>query len=449
MQQSEPHPMSYQDVLAYLYKQLPMYHRIGKAAYKADLTNTLQLMELLGHPEKKIKCIHVAGTNGKGSASHMLASVLQSAGYKTGLYTSPHLLDFRERIRINGEMIPEELVVDFVHTYRTDFEKINLSFFEWTVGLCFAYFAEQEIDIAIIETGLGGRLDSTNVVTPLVSVITNIALDHTDLLGETIPLIAREKAGIVKNTIPVVIGERSHETDTVFLEKAARERSKITFAEDSFQVSCSNIPKDGFCDYHISPLRSGAAFSVRSPLTGQYQIQNLTTVLETLRVLSDKGFVADINAIKQGIESVCRLTGLMGRWQTLDHSPLTIADTGHNLHGINRVVESIQSCRFNKLHVVLGFVAGKQCKEAMEAFPLHASFYLTKPSVDRALPLDDLAPIAQELELNFSIYPDVEEAWLAAKKAASPEDMIFIGGSTFVVADALALKQKSAISLHS
>ncbi len=440
--------MSYQEVLAYLYSQLPMYHRIGKAAYKADLTNTLQLMEWLGHPEKKIKCIHVAGTNGKGSVSHMLASVLQSAGYKTGLYTSPHLLDFRERIRINGKMIPEETVVDFVHTYREVFQKIHLSFFEWTVGLCFAYFAKEEIDIAVIETGLGGRLDSTNVITPLVSVITNIGLDHTDLLGETIPLIAKEKAGIVKNTIPVVIGERSHETDTVFLEKAARERSKITFAEDSFQVATSNIPKEGFCEYRISPLRSGSSFTLRSPLIGHYQIQNLTTVLETLRILADKGFSADSTVVKQGIEGVCKQTGLMGRWQTLGHSPLTVADTGHNLHGITRVVESIQSCRYDRLHVVLGFVAGKQCKEVMEAFPLHARFYLTKPSVERALPLEDLAAEARELGLDFSVYPDVQEAWSAAKKAADSEDMIFIGGSTFVVADALALTQKNSLSLQ-
>jgi dihydrofolate synthase/folylpolyglutamate synthase len=438
---------AYEEVMSFLYSRLPMFHRVGKAAYKADLSNTLLLMDHLGHPEKKFVCIHVAGTNGKGSVSHMLASVLQEAGYKTGLYTSPHLLDFRERIRLNGQMIPRDYVVSFTNTHRTALSELQLSFFEWTVGLCFDYFASSKVDIAVIETGLGGRLDSTNVVTPLVSVITNIGMDHTDLLGETIPLIAREKAGIIKNAVPVVIGERSHETDTVFLEKAARERSRITFASDSYELSRIGNARGGYRSFRVNPLRSGSPFVIESPLTGSCQKNNITTVLEALRILAEKGTAVSNEHIVEGIKKVCEQTGLMGRWQTLEESPFTVADTGHNPPGIAQVVQSIEAHPHNKLHLVLGFVQGKDVFSMLAMFPPQAHFYFAKPSVERGLPGTELLPFADELQLSYSCFSDVASAWEAARASASPDDMIVIGGSTFVVADALSslqVKQQTA-----
>jgi len=403
--------MNYQKTLAYLFAQLPMYQRVGKAAYKVDLTNTYDLCKLLNNPENKFKSVHVAGTNGKGSTSHMLASILQEAGYKVGLYTSPHLKDFRERVKINGEMITEKEVISFVEKYKSDFEKMNLSFFEWTVGLAFDYFANQKVDIAIIETGLGGRLDSTNVVTPEVSVITNIGIDHTQFLGDTLGKIAVEKAGIIKPNVPVVIGETQKETTAIFQNKAEQGKSPIQFADALIKNT------------------------LQTDLKGVYQQKNIKTCLAVSNCLIDKGWRISKNNIEIGLQNVVKNTGLLGRWQVLSENPLTICDTGHNEEGVKELVGQIKNTAYNKLHFIFGAVNDKSIEKVLELLPKAALYYFCAAKIPRAMPVKELMKVAKQKGLNGMAYDSVETALSAAKANALGNDLIFIGGSTFVVAE--------------
>ena len=390
-----------------------MYQRIGAAAYKVDVSNTLKLMAHLKEPQSSFKSVHVAGTNGKGSTSHMLASVLQDAGYKVGLYTSPHLKDFRERIKLNGKMMPEQKVVDFVENHRSFFEENQLSFFEMTVGLAFDYFKNEKVDIAIIEVGLGGRLDSTNVINPEVSVITNIGLDHTQFLGTTLAEIASEKAGIIKSKIPVVIGEAKPETTAVFIDKARKEKSPILFVEEE------ELPE------------------FKTDLLGNYQIKNYKTAYATLGVLKQKGWGISNKNIENGFLNVAKNTGLQGRWQLLNKSPKVICDTAHNIEGLSLVLNQLKKEDFDKMHIVLGVVADKNLDAILPLFPKNAIYYFCKPSVIRGLAVAKLQQKARAYELIGVSYVSVSEAYKSAMTAAKTKDLIFIGGSTFVVAEIL------------
>lgn len=405
--------MTYQQTLDYLFSQLPMFQRVGASAYKADLKNTIELCNLLDNPQNKFKSIHIAGTNGKGSTSHMLSSILQEAGYKVGLYTSPHLVDFRERIKINGVMIPEESVIDFVKKHKTDFEKINLSFFEWTVGLAFDYFSNQKIDIAVVETGLGGRLDSTNIIYPEISIITNIAKDHMQFLGDTIEKIAIEKAGIIKHKVPIVIGETQKEIEQVFISSAKKSNSNIYFADQ--------IIKEVYdCD-----------------LKGNYQKKNIKTVFASIIQLQQKGYHVTEQNIKMGLLNVVKNTGLMGRWQTLGENPQIICDTGHNEAGIKEVVNQLQTLTYNKLHFILGAVNDKEIDSILKLLPEHALYYFCQAKIPRALNVLELKNKAVGYNLKGNSYDSVNSAYKSAKKIAQIDDLIFIGGSTFVVAEVL------------
>lgn len=390
-----------------------MYQRVGQSAYKADLTATINLANYLNNPEKSFKSVHVAGTNGKGSTSHMLASVFQEAGYKTGLYTSPHLKDFRERIKINGEMIPKKNVSEFVEKHKAYFEKNQLSFFEMTVGLAFDYFRKEKVDIAIIEVGMGGRLDSTNIITPEVSVITNIGLDHTQFLGTTLEEIAAEKGGIIKEGIPIISGETLPETRPVFEKIASERNSKIIFAEI---IDSSNYTSD---------------------LKGSYQKKNIKTVLATLNVLRENGWKISEENIKNGILNTIKNTGLMGRWQILRKNPKAICDTGHNKDGLQLVMEQLKSERFEKLHIVLGVVNDKDLDSVLPLFPKNATYYFCKPNIPRGLEASLLLTKARGFGLVGEEYISVKKAYFAAIQAASENDLIFVGGSTFVVAEVL------------
>ena len=390
-----------------------MYQRIGAAAYKVDVSNTLKLMAHLKKPQSSFKSVHVAGTNGKGSTSHMLASVLQDAGYKVGLYTSPHLKDFRERIKLNGKMIPEQKVVDFVENHRSFFEENQLSFFEMTVGLAFDYFKNEKVDIAIIEVGLGGRLDSTNVINPEVSVITNIGLDHTQFLGTTLAEIASEKAGIIKSKIPVVIGEAKPETTAVFIDKARKEKSPILFVEEE------ELPE------------------FKTDLLGNYQIKNYKTAYATLGVLKQKGWGISNKNIENGFLNVAKNTGLQGRWQLLNKSPKVICDTAHNIEGLSLVLNQLKKEDFDQIHIVLGVVADKNLDAILPLFPKNAIYYFCKPAVIRGLAEAKLQQKARAYELIGASYVSVSEAYKSAMTAAKAKDLIFIGGSTFVVAEIL------------
>ncbi|MCB9360654.1 MAG: bifunctional folylpolyglutamate synthase/dihydrofolate synthase [Flavobacteriales bacterium] len=403
--------MTYQETLDYLFSQLPMYQRIGDVAYKVDLENTIQLCNLLNNPQENFKSVHVAGTNGKGSTSHMLASIMQDAGYKVGLYTSPHLKDFRERIKINGEMISETDVIRFIDIHKSSFEQINLSFFEWTVGLAFHYFSDNKVDIAIIETGLGGRLDSTNIVLPEVSVITNIGLDHTQFLGNTLPKIAAEKAGIIKHNIPVIIGETQDEIQQVFIDKASEVNTTISFADKQIQES---LPTD---------------------LKGQYQKKNVKTVLATINVLQGKGWSIDDSNIAKGLLNTEKNTGLLGRWQTLSNNPLVICDTGHNESGIKEIVAQLNALTYNQLHFVFGAVNDKSIDKILDLLPKGAIYYLCQADIPRALAIDDLELIFKQKEMNYIKCGKVQVALNEAKNQANDNDLIFVAGSTFVVAE--------------
>ena len=402
--------MTYQETTAWLFSQLPMFQMQGASAYKKDLTNTLLLVEHLQHPESKFKSIHVAGTNGKGSTSSMIASILQEAGYKVGLYTSPHLKDFRERIRINGEMISEDFVVDFVAQSKTFFEANQLSFFEMTVGLAFDYFAKEQVDVAVIEVGMGGRLDSTNVITPLVSVITNIGFDHTQFLGDTLPKIAAEKAGIIKSNVPVVIGEYSEETKPIFIAKAKLENAPIYFAQDNLEVA-----------YECA-------------LLGDYQVHNKKTVLQAIELLQSQ-FDIDEKHIKLGLKNVIQNTGLLGRWQILKQKPFAVCDTAHNSHGLKIVLNQIQKHQFETLHIVLGVVNDKDLDSILPLFPKNANYYFCKPNVPRGLDAEILKQKAIDFSLFGKVFNSVSEAYDEAINSAKDSDFIYIGGSTFVVAE--------------
>ena len=406
--------MNYAETLDWMFNQLPMYQTQGASAYKKDLTNTIRLMDYLNHPETSSKTIHVAGTNGKGSTSHLLASVLQEAGYKVGLYTSPHLKDFRERIKINGADIPEEFVCDFINKHKSFFEQNQLSFFEMTVGLAFDYFAKEKVDIAIIEVGLGGRLDSTNIITPLVSVITNIGLDHTQFLGNTLELIAGEKAGIIKRNIPVVIGEYTSETKPVFIAKAKQENAAIYFASDLIHETYP------------------------SALIGDYQVHNKKTVLQTIKILQEvSDFKISEENCKSGFLNVIEKTHLQGRWQVLQNNPKVICDTAHNKDGLKITLNQLQKEAFSKLHIVLGVVNDKDLDEILPLFPKNAIYYFSKPDNFRGLDPAILQQKAKDFELIGAVYNSVVNAYEKALQDATPDDVIYVGGSTFVVAEIL------------
>lgn len=426
--------MNYQQTIDYLFSQLPAFHRVGKAAYKANLDNTLALDEYLGYPHKSFKSIHIAGTNGKGSTSHMLASVLAKAGYKVGLYTSPHLRDFRERIRINGVMISEEEVINFVAKHKAIFEKVKPSFFEMTVALAFDYFARLKVDVAVIEVGLGGRLDSTNIIAPELSVITNISYDHTDLLGDSLEKIAYEKAGIIKPFTPVVISQTQRETELVFEGKAKVTDSKIYFADQIYRVNKA----DENYNYQIFDIQknNGALFTnLKLDLLGEYQKKNILGVITSIDVLKKKGFKISKKNIRDGLSTVTTSTGLMGRWQKLQDNPLTICDTGHNVDGITQVLSQLLKVKRDKLHFVIGMVGDKDIDGVLSLLPKDAIYYFTKASIPRALNESALAERASAHNLTGKTFPTVQAALSAAKNSANPNDLIFIGGSTFIVAE--------------
>ncbi len=421
----------YHSTLDYLYKNLPMFQRVGAVAYKPDLSNTIRLCKALGNPQEKFKSIHIAGTNGKGSSSHMLAAMFQSAGYKTGLYTSPHLKEFTERIKINGTEITQRYVVDFVKRIKPEIEKIQPSFFEITVAMAFDYFASSRVDMAIIETGLGGRLDSTNVITPVLSLITNIGYDHMDLLGHTLPLIAKEKAGIIKAGVPVVISERQPETEKVFELQAKELNAPIVFAADRFSVRQKN--KTTLFDVydHDEILLS----DLNPELKGNYQRKNIPGVLMCAHQLQKLGIDLTTQNIRDGIEQVVSLTGLKGRWQKLGENPLVICDTGHNVDGLKEVVAQIRAQQYKRLFIVLGMVKDKDISNALRLLPQEAYYFFCQASIPRALDAEVLQTQAAEAGLHGEVVHDVNSAIAAAKSKANKEDFIFIGGSTFVVAD--------------
>lgn len=421
--------MTYAETLQYMFARLPMYQRIGGAAYKADLDNTITLCRNLGNPERNFAAVHVAGTNGKGSVSNLLASMLQEAGFKTGLYTSPHYRDFRERIRINGQEISEERVVAFIDQHRPMLEEIELSFFEMTVGMAFRYFADEQVDIAVVEVGMGGRLDSTNVITPLASVITNIGLDHTQFLGDTLAKIAVEKAGIIKQRVPVVIGETQQEIKAVFENIAHDHAAPITFADQNWKIVSDN-------QQQVNILFKNRPFlTTHLPLQGSYQHKNLRTALEAIRQLENTRFKIFKENIAAGIEKVVANTGIRGRWQVLSTQPLTIADSGHNAHGLQMVMDNINKTPYRELHMIIGVVNDKNLDAMMALLPKAAHYYFCKANIPRALPAEELALMATKWQLNGSAYPRVDAALQAARQKAHPDDLIFIGGSTFVVAE--------------
>jgi len=431
--------MNYQQTLEYLFSQLPMFQRIGSAAYKADLDNTIAICKLLGNPENKFKSIHVAGTNGKGSTSHMLASILQAAGLKVGLYTSPHLKDFRERIKIDNAFISEEHIVDFVEKYKDEFEKIQPSFFEMTVGLAFDYFANQKVDIAVIEVGLGGRLDSTNVITPQVSVITNISLDHTALLGKTIGKIAEEKAGIIKAGVPVIIGESEDHSKPVFEKKAKEQNTSIVFADEIYKPVNVRHSKNEKLFLKLDVEKNGepAYKNLESELLGLYQQKNIATVLCVTDVLNKNGYKLSEENIREGIKNAISNTGLLGRWQILSEQPLVIADIAHNEAGIEAVLNQIKHTPHEHLHFVLGMVSDKDISKILYMLPKTAKYYFCKADIPRALPAFELSLEAKKVGLNGDVYACVQDAFIAAKQNASATDLVFIGGSTFTVAEVL------------
>jgi dihydrofolate synthase/folylpolyglutamate synthase len=426
--------MNYQEIISYLFNQLPMFQRTGKAAYKANLDTTLALDAYFEHPHQNFKCIHVAGTNGKGSVSHTLASVLQSAGYKVGLYTSPHLRDFRERVKINGEMITENSVVDFVASHKHKFDELSPSFFEMTVALAFDYFAKEKVDIAVIEVGLGGRLDSTNIIDPILTVITNISFDHTSLLGNSIPVIAGEKAGIIKNEIPVVIGEKQDESQDIFIDRAKSLSAPILFAEDEFEVVNADL-HENYRHLVFKGVNSEKEISLKSDLLGIYQVKNIRTALVALSQLNQIGFNLSEEIIKDGISRIVEQTSLLGRWQRLCNSPRIICDTGHNVAGVFEILKQLNSLQFENLHMVIGMVDDKEIDEILSLLPKNAIYYFTKASIPRALNEEILKEIAEKFQLKGKTYKTVSDALNAAKKGVNYDDLIFVGGSTFVVAE--------------
>ena len=423
--------MNYEETLEYLYRQLPVFQQVGSAAYKPGLQNSEALDEYFGHPHRKFHTLHIAGTNGKGSVSHLLASILQLNGYKTGLYTSPHLVDFRERIRIDGQMIPRQEVIDFAEKHLAPTLHIHPSFFELTMMMAFDYFARQAVDAAVIEVGLGGRLDSTNIITPDLCVITNISYDHVQMLGHTLPQIAREKAGIIKHGIPVVIGEAQGEVKQVFIDKAREVDAPIFFAEE--------------CVHFDSARQSDRGWEFDSPeyphlfgeLGGLCQEKNAATVLTAVARLRELGYRITDQSVYEAFAHVTRLTGLMGRWQQLQASPRLICDTGHNTGGMQYIARQLRNEHYDMLRIVIGMVNDKDISGVLAMLPKEATYYFTRASVPRALPQDKLEALATQTGLKGRSFPTVKEAVTAAQKESRPEDLIFVGGSTFIVADLL------------
>ena len=401
--------MNYQQTLDYLFSKLPMYQRQGSAAYKADIGNIVEACKILKNPHQKFKSIHISGTNGKGSTAHMLASILQESGYKVGLYTSPHLKDFRERIKINGEKISENSVIKFVEQYKIAFGNISMSFFEYTVAMAFNLFSKEKVDIAIIETGLGGRLDSTNIINPELSIITNIGLDHTNLLGNTIEKIAAEKAGIIKPNISAIIGRKQKETQQIFKDTAKEKNSKLIYAEQQTTYS--------------------------SDLKGKYQKENINTTVTAVRLLSENGWGIKQNSLRNGLSNTVKNTGLLGRWQILQEEPLIICDTGHNSDGIKEITKQIKETPHNKLHFVFGTVNDKNLGAILVLLPKDAIYYFCKPNIERGLDGEKLEQEAYKFNLKGHAYSSVNKAFNMAKSNAKSEDLIFVGGSTFLVAE--------------
>lgn len=423
--------MNYEETLEYLYRQLPVFQQVGSAAYKPGLQNSEALDEYFGHPHRKFHTLHIAGTNGKGSVSHLLASILQLNGYKTGLYTSPHLVDFRERIRIDGQMIPRQEVIDFAEKHLAPTLHIHPSFFELTMMMAFDYFARQAVDAAVIEVGLGGRLDSTNIITPDLCVITNISYDHVQMLGHTLPQIAREKAGIIKHGIPVVIGEAQGEVKQVFIDKASEVGAPIFFAEECVRFDSARQSARGW------EFDSPAYPHLFGELGGLCQEKNATTVLTAVARLRELGYRITDQSVYEAFAHVTRLTGLMGRWQQLQASPRLICDTGHNTGGMQYIAHQLRNEHYDMLRIVIGMVNDKDISGVLAMLPKEATYYFTRASVPRALPQDKLEALATQTGLKGRSFPTVKEAVTAAQKESRPEDLIFVGGSTFIVADLL------------
>ena len=424
--------MTYEETITYLYNSAPLFQNVGGDAYKEGLETTLTLDKHFGHPHRKFRTIHVAGTNGKGSCSHTLAAILQSAGYKVGLYTSPHLVDFRERIRVNGEMIPRQRVIGFVEQHRSFFEPLHPSFFELTTAMAFNYFAEQQVDVAVIEVGLGGRLDCTNIIRPDLCVITNISFDHIQFLGDTLAKIAAEKAGIIKPGIPVVIGETTPETKPVFMETAQKQGAPIHFAEEE-QLVVSHLPQNGKNYYWTRDYPH-----LEGELGGLCQVYNTNTLMSAIRVLTSIGYKIEEEHVRRGFANVCALTGLMGRWQKIQESPAAFCDTGHNKAGIELILKQLSIQKYHHLHIVIGMVNDKDIRGVLDMLPRNATYYFTKASVSRALNEREVQRLAKEVAgLEGNTYPNVKEAFEAANANAQKDDFIFVGGSTFVVADLL------------
>jgi len=429
--------MTYAETLDYLFNALPMFQRVGASAYKADLTNTLFLCSHLGNPEKRFKTVHIAGTNGKGSTSHALAAVFQAAGYKTGLYTSPHLKSFTERIRIDGKEITEEGVVEFVANNKAFLDQLQPSFFEMTVGMAFWYFAKEAVDIAVIEVGMGGRLDSTNVIHPELCVITTIGYDHTQFLGNTLPLIAGEKAGIIKQGVPVVISQTQKETEAVFSQQAAAMQATIVFADQLWEVAKIQVSEDSSIQQlaNFKVRSSDGEFNLKFGLNGDYQRFNLPGILEAVKQLRDQGWNLPDQALKAGLENVTEQTGLKGRWQLLQLKPLIIADTGHNEAGILEVVNQLKNYSYSQLWMVIGMVNDKDISKVLDLLPKEATYIFCQASIPRAMDAYELERKGNEKGLIGQVIPKVTDALEFARKNASPDDLIFIGGSTFVVAE--------------
>jgi len=431
--------MNYQETVKYLFSSLPVYQRVGQAAYKADLGTSLALDKYFGHPHEHYKTIHIAGTNGKGSVSHMLTSVLMESGYNTGLYTSPHLLDFRERIRVNGEMIPENEVVAFVRDHMVLIEKEKSSFFEMTVAMAFKYFADQEVDVAVIETGMGGRLDSTNIICPVLTIITNIGMDHTQFLGSSLEEIAGEKAGIIKEGIPIIIGESQDETEHVFIERAGEMGSEITFADRNYKVEMSDQTAEPG-QSNINVLSKGEILISEQPvdLGGDYQRRNLQTLMQALDCLEGK-FNISMADIRAGMSSVTANTNLLGRWQVIGTKPLVICDTAHNYEGLKAVINQLSALDISRIHIIIGLVSDKPSQRILALFPARAIYYFTRASISRSLDENELMAIAIDSGLKGQAFSNVEKAYNEAIRQAKEKDLVFVCGSTFVVADLLEI----------
>lgn len=425
--------MTYTETVEYLFNSTPMFQNVGSAGYKEGLDNTITLDNHFDNPHKKFKTIHIGGTNGKGSCSHTIAAILQSAGYKVGLFTSPHLVDFRERIRINGVMIPEQYVVDFVENEKDFFEPLHPSFFELTTALAFKYFAENNVDIAVIEVGLGGRLDCTNIISPILSVITNIGFDHIQFLGNTLEKIASEKAGIIKNNTPAVIGETTPETRTVFIQKATSTNSAIYLVEENGIILSHQHSHNGGIDYETKTYGT-----IHGELSGLCQIKNTATILTAINILAEIGLAIQSENISEGFKHVCELTGLRGRWEKIEENPITICDTGHNINGLEYIVKQLQQQKYEKLHIVFGMVNDKDIEGVLSIMPKDATYYFCQASVKRAMPSQQLKTLAEAHELKGNTFANVLDAYNSARQNASQNDFIYIGGSSFIVADLIA-----------